>query len=34
MFDLHRRRLGLTRKIELSTTAFRRPSGPQMDLFA
>jgi DNA repair photolyase len=34
MFDLHRRRLGLTRKIELSTTAFRRPSGPQMDWFA
>ncbi len=33
MFDLHRRKLGLTRKIEISTAAFRRPPGPQPGLF-
>ena len=33
MFDLHRRRLGLTKHIELSTAAFRRPPGPQPSLF-
>src|SRR4030095_6028043 len=33
MFDLQRRRLGLTKKIELSAAAFRRPPGPQLDLF-
>ena len=33
MFDLHRRRLGLTQRIQLSTAAFRRPSGPQRPLF-
>ena len=33
MFDLHRRRLGLTNRIEISTAAFRRPSGPQPSLF-
>lgn len=33
MFDLHRRRLGLTQKLSLSTAAFRRPRGSQLDLF-
>jgi DNA repair photolyase len=33
MFDLHRRRLGMTQKIELSTASFRRPAGPQRRLF-
>jgi DNA repair photolyase len=33
MFDLHKRKLGLTKKVELSTAAFRRPSGPQLGLF-
>jgi DNA repair photolyase len=33
MFELHRRRLGLTKKISLSTEAFRRPAGPQPSLF-
>ena len=33
MFDLHRRRLGLTQRIEISTAAFRRPPGPQPGLF-
>jgi DNA repair photolyase len=33
MFDVHRHRLGLTRRIELSTSAFRRPPGPQPTLF-
>jgi DNA repair photolyase len=33
MFELHRRRLGLTREVELSTAAFRRPAGPQRSLF-
>jgi len=33
MFDLHRRRLGLTQKLPLSTAAFRRPGGAQLDLF-
>ena len=32
-FDLHRRRLGLTKKIVLSTDAFRRPEGAQARLF-
>lgn len=32
MFDLHRRRLGLTRKLTLSTEAFRRPGGRQLEL--
>jgi DNA repair photolyase len=32
MFDLHARKLGLNRRIELNTTAFRRPGG-QLDLF-
>src|SRR5262245_6395109 len=33
MFDLHRRRLGLTCKPDLSVDAFTRPSGPQRRLF-
>ena len=33
MFDLHRRKLGLTKKIAISTEAFRRPAGPQRGLF-
>jgi len=33
MFELHRRKLGLTRHVELSTQAFRRPPGPQRSLF-
>jgi len=33
MFDLHRRRLGLTQKLSLSTAAFRRPGGSQLNLF-
>lgn len=33
MFDLHRRKLGLSAKLELSTDAFRRPRGPQLGLF-
>ena len=33
MFDLHRRRLGLTQKVELSTASFRRPDGRQRLLF-
>ena len=32
-FELHRRRLGLTKKIVLSSDAFRRPEGPQGRLF-
>ena len=34
MFELHRRRLGLTQHVPLSTKAFRRATGGQMDLFA
>lgn len=34
MFELHRRRVGLTQKTPLSTKAFRRPGGSQLDLFA
>lgn len=33
VFALHRRRLGLTQKVVLSTEAFERPSGPQGSLF-
>ena len=33
MFDLHRRKLGLTKKLELSTGAFRRPPGLQRRLW-
>jgi len=33
MFELHRRKLGLTRHVDLSTDAFRRPPGPQRSLF-
>jgi DNA repair photolyase len=33
MFELHRRRLGLTQHVPLSTTAFRRAGGGQLDLF-
>jgi DNA repair photolyase len=33
MFDLHRRKFGLTKKTALSTAAFRRPPGPQPGLF-
>ncbi len=33
MFQLHRRKNGLTAKLELSTAAFRRPPGPQQSLF-
>jgi len=33
MFDLHRRRLGLTQQLTLSTQAFRRAGGNQLDLF-
>jgi DNA repair photolyase len=33
MFDLHTRRLGFTRKLELSAAAFRHPPGPQLGLF-
>ena len=33
MFDLHRRRLGLTQPVELSTASFRRPDGRQRLLF-
>jgi DNA repair photolyase len=33
MFDLHCRKLGLTKHVELSTNAFRRPPGPQRSLF-
>jgi DNA repair photolyase len=33
MFDLHRRRLGLTDRQILSTKAFRKPGGSQLDLF-
>ena len=33
MFDLHRRRLGLTRSLKLSSAAFRRPGGTQASLF-
>ena len=33
MFDLHRRKFGLDRHVELSTEAFRRPPGPQRSLF-
>jgi len=33
VFDLHRRKLGLTKRLELSTAAFRRPAGPQPSLF-
>jgi len=33
MFDLHCRKLGLTKHVELSTDAFRRPPGPQRSLF-
>jgi hypothetical protein len=34
MFDLHRRRLGLTQRLRLSTEAFRPVGGRQMDLFS
>jgi DNA repair photolyase len=34
MFELHRRRLGLTERMRLSTEAFRAPGGNQLDLFA
>jgi DNA repair photolyase len=33
MFELHRRRLGLTQHVPLSTNAFRRAGGSQLDLF-
>jgi DNA repair photolyase len=33
MFELHRRRLGLTQHVPLSTKAFRRAGGSQLDLF-
>jgi DNA repair photolyase len=33
MFDLHKRRLGYKRGAELSIEAFRRPTGPQLELF-
>lgn len=33
MFDLHKRRLGFKRGAELSVAAFRRPSGPQLNLW-
>ena len=33
MFELHRRRLGLTQRVTLSTQAFRRLGGNQLDLF-
>ncbi|HXT70465.1 MAG TPA: PA0069 family radical SAM protein [Vicinamibacterales bacterium] len=33
VFNLHCRRLGYTRKMELSTDAFRHPPGPQRGLF-
>ncbi len=33
MFDLHRRKLGLTQRLSLSTQAFRRPGGSQLNLF-
>jgi len=33
MFTVHKRRLGLNRAEELSTAAFRRPPGAQMELF-
>ena len=33
MFELHRRKLGLTKRHEFSTDAFRRPPGPQPSLF-
>ena len=33
VFDLHRRKLGLTKRHELSTAAFRQPPGPQLGLF-
>jgi len=33
VFDLHRRKLGLTKTHELSTAAFRHPPGPQPSLF-
>ncbi len=33
MFELHRRRLGLTQRLSLSTAAFRRPGGSQLGLF-
>ena len=33
MFELHRRRLGFSGKLELSTNAFRHPPGPQPNLF-
>jgi len=33
MFELHRRKLGLTKHVELSTDAFRRAPGPQRRLF-
>lgn len=33
MFNLHCRKLGYTRKMELSIEAFRRPPGPQLGLF-
>jgi DNA repair photolyase len=33
MFELHRRKFGLTRKLKLSTDAFRRPGGSQPGLF-
>jgi DNA repair photolyase len=33
MFDLHRRRLGLVERLTLSTQAFRRVGGGQLDLF-
>jgi DNA repair photolyase len=32
MFDLHRRRVGLTQQMTMSSAAFRRP-GSQIDLF-
>jgi DNA repair photolyase len=33
MFELHRRKFGLTKHVDLSTDAFRRPPGPQRSLF-
>lgn len=33
MFELNRKKLGMTARLDLSIAAFRRPSGPQLGLF-
>jgi DNA repair photolyase len=33
MFELHRRKFGLARHVDLSTESFKRPPGPQRSLF-